>query len=243
MWDRWITYDGFASSRNPVIYLCSQEEWFEKKHLLLSELEVFWYNPGHPSGVLFPVFRVSCIHLVGHLFVCLFIEWRIIPPFQTPQIFHLILLSRLCSVPLTSGFTTRHKSLWGVLTAGLINFWNWRDDKTLVVQMCFVGSIYRAQGLWQEQLMLPFSNLGKSGKNAVGTYFHVVLKGKMESILWALGRTVTVLGTRQFCSFLWKWRRMKGKDEGKGDSPPSPTFSSGGKKTQTHRFSQFTHWE
>lgn len=28
--------------------------------------------------------------------------------------------------------------------------------------MCFVGSVYRAQGLWQEQLTLPFNNLGKS---------------------------------------------------------------------------------
>lgn len=164
---------------------------------------LFLYNPGHPSGVL-PVFRVSCIHPVGHLFICLFIEWKIKPPFQTPQIFHLTSLSKLCSVPQTSGFTTHHKSMWGVWTAGLIHFWNWRGDKGLMVQMCFVGSAYRAQRLWQEQLTLPFNNLGKAfGKNTVGKYFHVVLKGKIESILWALGRTVTVLGKMQFCRSLW----------------------------------------
>lgn len=43
---------------------------------------------------------------------------------------------------------------------------------------------HKAQGLWQEQLTLPFNNLGKVfRKNAVGKYFHVVLKGKIESIL------------------------------------------------------------
>lgn len=46
------------------------------------------------------------------------------------------------------------------------------------------GSVYRAQRLWQEQLTLPFNNLGKVFvKKAVGNYFHVVLKGKIESIL------------------------------------------------------------
>lgn len=53
-----------------------------------------------------------------------------------------------------------------------------------MIQMCFVGNVYRAQGLWQEQLTLPFNNLGKVfGKNLVGNYFYVVLKGKIESVL------------------------------------------------------------
>lgn len=121
---------------------------------LIQSWSFLWSSP--------PCVQEDPLHSFCGSLIYLFIEWKIKPPFLTPQIFHLTLLSMLCSVPLTSGFATHHKRTWGVLTAGLIYFWNWRDDKGLVVQMCFVGSVYRAQGLWQEQLTLPFNNLGKS---------------------------------------------------------------------------------
>lgn len=163
-----------------------------------------------------------------------------------PQIFRLTFVNSLCSV-CTFWFyypSQKHVRSSAVVLILAKYFWNQAGNKGLMFQMCFVWSVYRAEGLWQEQLTLCFNSLGKNvWEQRSGKLFSCCSQGgKTPAIQRALGRTVTVLGTARFCSSPWVWRGMN-RLHGERDSLLPHLLFLQRKKPQTYSFSQFTYWE
>ena len=161
-----------------------------------------------------------------------------------PQIFWLPLINSLCSV---CAFWFCYPSQTHVrspnCSSDTCKMFLKLDNKGLMFQMCFVWSVCGAEGLWQEQLTFCFNSLGKYvWEQHSGKLFSCCSQGKTTAIECALGRTVMVLGTAQFCSLLWEWRQMN-RLHGEGDSLLPHLLFPQGKKTQTCIFSPFLYWE